>query len=268
MKWLYFTCIFLCVCFSSKGQQWDKGDSLFLEGKYVLAALSFERMFYDERDAKIGAVYLLKKSFCYKALQEYDNALSVLNRVKLSPRDSLMQLVSFEKILVSYLKGDYQSSYNEVLKYKLLFGQTDQDILFIEALNLIAIYKWDEAKRLLIDNHDILSISMSDIDLIFDGNPKPKNPDKAFNLSMFLPGVGQMYAGHPFKGFLSGGIQAGLVGFSAFALYKGYFFTGGLTGVALFYTFYFGGARYARELTEKRNLKEASIMSLKLQQIK
>lgn len=268
MKWLCFICTFLCVCYTSKAQEWEKGDSLFAEGDYLLAAVSFERMYYEAIDEKIRASYLLKKSFCYKALSQFDKSSEVLNRIKLSPRDSIMRMVSYEKILVSYLNGDYQVSYNEVLKNKLLFGSSDRDILFFEALNLIGIYKWVEAEKILSENKDKLGISQRDIASIFNGKNKPKNPDKAFNLSMFLPGVGQMYAGYPFKGLLSGGIQAGLVGFSAYALYKGYFFTGGLTGVAFFYTFYFGGAKYAQELTEKRNLKDASVMSMKLQQMK
>ncbi|MEO9475216.1 MAG: hypothetical protein ABJG41_06765 [Cyclobacteriaceae bacterium] len=179
-----------------------------------------------------------------------------------------MKIVSYEKVLAYYLSEDYQASYNEVLKHKLLFGPNDPDMIFFEALNLIAVYRWKEAEKVLLDNSELLGFSAPDIEMVFDGNKKPKNSDKAFNLSMFLPGVGQMYAGYLFKGLLSGGIQAGLIGASAYALYKGYFFTGGLTGVALFYTFYFGGARYAKELAEKRNKKDAATMSLRLQQLK
>ncbi|MEP3580413.1 MAG: hypothetical protein ABJN36_00410 [Cyclobacteriaceae bacterium] len=230
--------------------------------------MSFERMYYESLDDKVRAGNLLKKAFCYKALSQYDKALEALNRIRLTPRDSVMKIVSYEKVLAYYLNEDYQASYNEVLKNKLLFGPKDPDIVCFEALNLIAVYKWKEAERLLLDNEELLELSVTDIETVFDGNKTPKNPDKAFNLSMFLPGVGQMYAGYPFKGLLSGGIQAGLVGASAYALYKGYFFTGGLTGVALFYTFYFGGARYARELAQKRNEKDAATMSLRLQQMK
>ena len=268
MKWLCFTCIFLCACYTSKAQDWQKGDSLFAEGKYLLAAVSFERMYYESQDDKVRAGNLLKKAFCYKALSQYDNAVEVLNRIRLTPRDSIMKIVSYEKVLAYYLSEDYQASYNEVLKHKLLFGPSDPDMVFFEALNLIAVYKWGEAEKVLISNMELLGVSLPEIETVFDENKKPKNPDKAFNLSMFLPGVGQMYAGYPFKGLLSGGIQAGLIGASAYALYKGYFFTGGLTGVALFYTFYFGGARYARELATKRNEKDAARMSLQLQQMK
>lgn len=268
MKQYCFTCIFLCVCFLSNAQAEREADSLFSEGDFINAAITFEYLAFQEADKSTRWRLLLKKSYCYKARSEYEQALDILKRIKPAANDTLKEIVSYEKILLTYLSDDYQSSHNEILKYKLVFGDIDADIFSLEVLNLMALNRWEEAKKLVQQDNDFLNLTSEEIEYIFTKKLKPKNPDKAFNLSMFLPGVGQWYAGYFFKGVVSGGTQALLIGFSAFSLYKGYFFTGGMTGVALFYTFYFGGARYARELAVLKNRERALEMSLKFNELK
>jgi tetratricopeptide (TPR) repeat protein len=268
MKQYCFICIFLCACFLSSAQIDREADSLFYGGDFINAAVAFEYLAFQEMDKSLKGVLLLKKSYCYKARGEYDQALAILKRVRPAVNDTLKEIVSYEKILLGFLSDDYQSSYNDLLKHKLVFGKIDSDLFSLEVLNLMALNRWEEAKILIQQNSDLLDFSSEEIEYIFTKKLKPKNPDKAFNLSMFLPGVGQMYTGYFFKGVVSGGAQALLIGFSAFSLYNGYFFTGGMTGVALFYTFYFGGARYARELAIQKNKKRALEMSLKFNDLK
>ncbi len=263
MKQFYCTCIFLFACFLSDGQNFDHADSLYEAGEYRLAAISYERLAFDHS----SNIALLKKSYCYKALQEFGEATTVLKRIRLSTRDSLFSIVSYEKILNAYLDQNFQGSYNEILRYKLITGSSDNEIVFLEILNLIALNEWEKAKVILSENKISLSITEDEIDYVFDKKLKTKNPDKAYNLSIFLPGVGQMYAGYPLKGIVSGGIQTVFAGLSIYSFYQGYFFSGSLTGVALFYTFYFGGARYARKLALKRNKEVAFELSTRLQEI-
>jgi hypothetical protein len=164
--------------------------------------------------------------------------------------------------LLHYLAGNFQGSYNELLKYKLgLRSEVDPDMLFLEILNLIAQYQWKEAEELVVENRDLLGLSEDDVLRIFSAQFKYKNPEKAARLSYFLPGVGQWYAGYFFKGAFSGGIQAILGGFSIYSMVEGYVLTGSLTGVALFYTFYLGGVRHAKELADQRNLQSVKEMS-------
>lgn len=240
-----------------------------MQGKFHLSALAFERLAFEAPDNTAKAEYLLKKAFCYKAISEYDKALEILGRIRRPKSDTLKDLISYEKVLLHYLNGDYSSSNNEILRIKLKSeSYLDTDVIYLETLNLIGLNRWEEARELLINNQSTLNISEDEINYVFTKKLKPKSPDKAFTLSMFMPGVGQMYSGYVFKGLISGGIQAVLIGFSGYSLYKGYFFTGGMTGVALFYTFYFGGARHARELAQRKNLEISTGLSHKLEAVK
>ena len=77
--------------------------------------------------------------------------------------------------------------------------------------------------------------------------------EKAIILSYLLPGSGLIYAGAPIRGLTSTTLQAGAMLMIIHGLTEGYFFTGSLTGAALFYVFYNGGAQYAATLSTKRN---------------
>lgn len=265
MKRFYFTCIFLFAYFLSNSQGHSVvADSFFVVGHYQQAAIEFERLAFEEGDEHERSVFLLKKSYCYKALTDYEQALKIIDRINVKKNDSISQLVTYERILLNYLSENYINSYNEILKYKLRNKSISKELIFLESLNLIAMNNWKDAKNVIVQNQQFLEITEDKIAYIFSQKLKPKNPDKAFNLSMFLPGVGQIYSGYVFKGLVSGGIQSVLIGFSALSLYKGYFFTGGMTGVALFYTFYFGGARHARELANRKNLEISTDLSNRL----
>jgi tetratricopeptide (TPR) repeat protein len=263
MRQFWLICIFLFGSFISEGQDAQRADSLFEAGNFSESAIYFERVAFGSNERHASAAALSKKAICYKALGDFEKSMDVLKRISVSGlSDSFKIQVSFEKMTVNYLLDKYEESYREVLKHRLLYGESP-DLLRMEILDLLALNKWVEAKKIVLINAELFHLSEEDINEIFPKKLKPKNPDKAFNLSFFLPGVGQMYAGYPIKGIVSGGIQAVLVAFSAYNLYNGYFFTGGMTGVAFFYTFYFGGAKYASELAVKNNQQKSAIISAK-----
>lgn len=264
MKQFCYTCIFLFGSFFSKAQYMSFADSLFAVGEWHGAAIAYERAFFETSNNDERALALLRKSYCYKSEERFAEAASTLQRIRVTSRSPHFQEIVYEKVLINYLTGNYETSYNELLKLKLVQDSVDEDLIYLEALDLIGMNRWQEAKNVLMAQTVITGLSESALDALFPNKLKTKNPRKAYNLSMFLPGVGQMYAGYPFKGAMSGGMQAGLVGFSLYSMYQGYFFTGGLTGVALFYTFYFGGARYAKELAERKNAENAKNISQKL----
>ncbi|MFT6883151.1 MAG: tetratricopeptide (TPR) repeat protein [Marinoscillum sp.] len=267
MKVFCFVCIYLFACFTNNAQE-SRADSCFATGNLVHAALYFEEQAFFESNLEKKSELLLRKSYCYKALGQFDEAISTLLRIRNTPNDSLNRSVGYEIILNNYLAGNYEESYKSILKQKLRAKGIHVELVYFEALNLLALNRWQEAKELVQLHSDLLSINEGELELLFEGKLEPKKVSKAFNLSMFLPGVGQMYAGYFGKGLFSGAVQAGLVGLSAYSLYNGYFFTGTFTGVAFFYTFYFGGARYAQELAMRSNELRSTELSRRLLGIK
>jgi tetratricopeptide (TPR) repeat protein len=231
--------MFLCVFFTTKAQT---GIELFQQENFEEASLVFEyEYFVSGLDSS-----LLYKAYSQKALGDYENAIRTLNRIR-----SLD--IGYEKALLHYLNGNYEQSRSIILRQRMFDDNFNSDLVILEILNEMARNDYSRARDLLIENQGLLGLNEVEMDDILDRRLKKKDPERAYNISLFLPGIGQWYAGYFGKGFLSGFIQTGLVGFSAYSLYTGYFFSGTLTGVAMFYTFYLGGARYARELAIQKN---------------
>lgn len=259
------TCLFACYFGSAQG----RADSLFGRSEYFEAAIAFEQEAFEAGRSVDRTVPLLKKAYCYKALGEYQEALDITSRITRYDSDSLRKMVMYERILLAYLLEDYPLAQNELIKWDLRFEEDDLQVLPMKFLVQVSLGQIDEARALLNERHEDLQLTVSQAASLLPEKWKLKNTRKAYNLSLFLPGVGQMYAGHFFKGVVSGTVQAGLVAFTAYHLYHGYFFSGGMTGAALLYTFYLGGARYAGQLAERNNeAKKASLKGQFLEAIK
>ena len=247
--------MFLFVCFLTRGQE---AMEFYDQGEYKLAALAFEREYFEEGDPRD----LLYKAYSYKKTEDYSKAIRTLQRISTSD-EKLDQSVLYEMALLNYLIEDYQASYNQVLRYKVFEYPTDQNLLVIEILDLIHIGKWQVARSLMMEKREVLEISMSEIEKIIPTDLTPKNNKKAKTWSYFIPGTGQMYAGFFGKGLVSGGLNAAAIAFTAYSAWTGYYFTGVFTGAALFYTFYLGGARHAGQLAEQKNKKISNKLSRK-----
>ncbi len=246
----YWICIFLCACFWTKGQE-RKAYELMDAKEYIQAALAFERAIFDTNDLQEKNLFLVLKAQCYKALGDYEAGIRNLKRVRFLNSDSLKQAVNYETVLMHYLNSEYQEAYSRLVRMQAQNAETRETMVLAFLVN-VDLEKWRRARELLVDRDSIFNFGTAGIEYILPAKWKPKDPDKAYNLSL-LPGLGQWYAGYFWKGVLSGGIQVLLGGFSIYSLLEGYFFTGTLTGVALFYTFYLGGARHAEELAHRKN---------------
>lgn len=249
------TCIFLCVTFLTKAQ-FEKADSLRAAGNYELAALEYERIVYQSLGPEITNQALLQKGLCYKIQGNFNEVFNTLNRANLFlEQDSINFTIRYELALAAYLSDNYPAANAQLVQIEYFFKENGyEDVLYLHILTLNAMRKWEEAKEKYAQYADENNVPL-DVEQAYAFLPKTKlkNPEKAEKISYFLPGIGQMYAGYFGKGLISSLIQAGLVGFGAYSLYEGYFFTGALTGIGLFYSFYTGGARHAKYLALRKN---------------
>lgn len=250
----YWICIFLCGYFWTKGQE-KLAYQLMAQEQYPKAALAFERAFFEAKDMQERNRFLMLKAQCYKAIGDYEAGIRNLQRVRYLRGDSLKRAVNYEMILLYYLHGALADAQSRLIRMQATGGMS-QEMLLLSFLVNVEQGKWAEARQLLMEQDTVFQLSPEDIEYILPEKLKLKDPRKAYNLSL-LPGIGQWYAGYFWKGVLSGGIQALLGAFSIYSLVEGYFFTGTLTGVALFYTFYLGGARYAETLANRKNEERA-----------
>ena len=189
----------------------------------------------------------------------FSEALNTINRVKSTEKE-----IVYEKIVLLMINQEIEKSYIELLRWKAQNVEIDTSLITLEVILLIHRMEWKAARNLLIQNQALYGFTSGDIDEIISPKFKPKNPDKANSISLLAPGIGQWYAGYFWKGAVSGIFQTTAVGYSVWSFTQGYFYTGTLTGVAMFYTFYLGGSRYAEQLANRKNdqLKLQMITSL------
>ena len=249
-------CIFLFVAYSTNAQ-FEKADSLKNAGELAFAKLEYERIIFQNTDPEIVNQAILKKARIQKSVGDYEAASQTLQRSNLFVKQNELNFnIIREIILTSYLSGNYNTALAQLKQAEYFFKNTGyNELLYLHVLTLNELRQWEEAN---IKYEEYISINGStgltaDEAYYFIDKTKLKDPKKAETLSYVLPGVGQMYAGYFGKGLLSSAIQGSLMAFGAYSLYEGYFFTGALTGIGLFYSFYSGGVRHARYLALKKN---------------
>lgn len=252
------TCTFLCVLFSITKAQ-NTADSLWQKGEYEQAALAYEYQLYRLENRDLLNHLLLQKTWCYKALGQFDKAQKTMSRMDLSLAlsDSTRYVLLYESALCAYLNKSYAEvvSFTAQTKYFVKDSTISNKILFLEILSLNELKRWTEAKKVFYRYalHNNISAKIVDSLYLFEKNPKLKKPEKAQLYSSIIPGWGQLYAGYPIKGATSLVLQAGALGFGVYSFWHKYYISGFFTGVGLFNLFYQGGGRYAYKLAEQKN---------------
>jgi hypothetical protein len=266
----YLIYIYLCAPFFINAQI-HVGDSLFNNEQWLAARVAYERALYQGvTSIDQYNTLLLKKALCFKAEKNFDAAYQVLVKSSFyEGSDSIKLLLYYEAALNAYLSNKPDISIGLIQEQSFYLQDTDQknQLLFLEIIALNEMQQWQEAEKsfLLYTQINRLDNTEGIYDEIL--NYKFKKIKKAENLSYILPGVGQMYAGYPLRGLLSGAIQGGLVYLSLSSFLNGYYFSGTFTGVALFYMFYNGGARYASKLATRNNEEKVAEFNTKIKEI-
>ncbi len=196
---------------------------------------------------------MVKRAYVQKKLGQFSSAFNNLQRADIYVlSDSLASVVLYEMAINAYLANMYDQSLSKLVELETYNHSYKKQASLIEILCLNELSRWDAAHEKFLNFCSTYSLNI--VDPYADPNAlKMKNPGKAFNLSYILPGAGQIYAGHFWKGFLSGILNLTAVGFATYSFWGGYYFSGLFTGAGFLYIFYNGGARYAEVLTEQYN---------------
>ncbi len=245
----------------------QKANDLFAERKFFEASIEYERAIYNQPETEILRIARLKKALCYRQLSRYNDALDALNRINLfNVHDTLVTKVLYEKAFNLYLNQQPQEALWNIERMqaeKMPAGQY-RTILPLKIIILNYNREWQEATQTF--SEWILSLPLTDskkqqwvdsMAILYEEENLPKNysEETASNLSRFIPGTGQWYAGHFWEGAASFLINASVLGFGVHQIWYGYYFTGYVAGLGIFYRTYFGGMERAGNLAkiEKEN---------------
>ena len=80
----------------------------------------FSRTFIDLKEDAIVIKSLFGRALCYKEIQQYDRAIRDINAVigKIQRDDPLYQRSRYEKVLISYLTGNYESVLSQLKDFR------------------------------------------------------------------------------------------------------------------------------------------------------
>ncbi len=199
----------------------------------------------------------------HKSLARYREVQTELNRIGVirAPEDTLFTMRAYELALAQYMTEDYQDALNTLENCVIMLSEENTatgSLLTLKALCHNQLFQFDEGERTLIQLQQLVpeeqAILYAKAIKKYEDTPKYKDPEKARHLSL-LPGLGQVYTGKVFEGGISFLLNASALGFGAWQVYSGYYFTGYVVGVTLLQKFHSGGQHRAELLAVQKNRK-------------
>ena len=259
-------CIFLFVLFS-KVRSNNTADSLFKNSEFFEAAIEYERLFYYSKDLNDKNFFLYKKSLCYKALGEYQEAFEHLKRISLfGLEQEARDLYNYETAIVAYLAGEFTHCETTllILSRSSLDSAHYKNVCLIGALNSIMLTDFEASKRYTKDfmvlNNDTTAQRLNELDLIYKKGKLPKLKDKKkLHWIGIVPGFGQMYVGKVGEGLTNLGMNIAAFAFGVYQIWHGFYVTGYFVGALSINKLYFGGRTRAEnqlKITNNNKLTE------------
>lgn len=275
----YFSFIFLCGIFLNSQASITKSDSLFAAGKYFEASVEYERLIFQAKSREKLNYYKYRKSLCYKNMKEFGRALDELQPIYFSnPDDSLYRFVCYQQALCFFLTGEPARALWKIDEY---FHRSSDSTSFryfmpVRILALNETYQWAEARKCFLDFVKMQSFSPEEkvgwgktVEKLYSRKSRPnvKSVSRAENLSRFIPGSGQIYAGKAGEGIVNFLINASVLTFAGIEVYHGFYITGYLAGLGFFNKTYHGGIKRAGILASQRNREEIADFNRQINQL-
>ena len=260
---LLLCCNFLCLFFQAAGRNsidsilFKEATILYDKQSYDLSALKYEEIVYCSNNRDIVIKAKLGKAYCKKMQGNYSGALWELNRIAVDQllNNSLKCSIYHEKALLNYLLDDFMEA--EFMLNKMEYFVKDSLLVknsnYLKCLVLAGLDKWDEVDVCIKTMLDTNKVKLAE----YQEYKKHKSLKKAKLLSYLFPGLGQVYAGSIVGGISSSLLQFGALGFTALSFYHGFYFSGALTGIPIFFSLFTGDKSHTVYLVNKRNEKIA-----------
>lgn len=215
---------------------------------------------------------LLQKALSLKHQQRYADAIHELNRIAIrNPQDTLLAEKSYQLAACQYLNKSYQQCIDGIamVQHTLANDPMLAHLLTLKTLSHNHLFQHEQARQTLLDlsQHAENGTLYQQIakDLYENDQPKRfKDPEKAHNLSMIIPGTGHLYSGAFGEGAINFLLNASALSFGAWHVYTGYYFTGYVVGVTTLERFHTGGKMRAKNLAIWKNTENANQLNLQI----
>ena len=281
-KKLPLICVFLSgICFTNAQlsnclSNSTKADSLYQQGKYWDASIFYERCLFelanDSVTEKSEVNNILRTSLYLKAVKSKISCLKLEGNLRDLPDfitrcrqldipDSFRQTLGYDEMLAYYLNGNYTLAIEAAKSLdSTLFSKEEIKVgKLITILSLNELCRWNDAAKCYGDYLKENSDKIRDIgnaEILFKKSPKLNSERKARMLSIFLPGLGQAYAGRTLEGLGNLLLQTSSVLYILASWESGYYLASVLIGGSLFEALRSGCERRAAKLISLENNKK------------
>jgi len=178
----------------------------FQEQEYTIASKAYQRVLYYEKEKYNFEVYH-KLGKAYFDLEDFDKSSYYYELAyNVADDDSLKNHLMFNKISCKLFKHDFQMALMQLLGMDdNLSGYFNKKRIFYLGVTYFGLEQFDKSKmhfqKIIGDDSNLLA----ELDELFVSNNKINKikPNLAKVLSMFLPGLGQVYAGNITSGLNS-----------------------------------------------------------------
>jgi len=200
-------------------QPLDLAESLYKAGSYNEAITEYKRHLFFREDDRTPEIYH-RIGLCFRNLGDWTNAESMTKMaIELQGDDSLRSAYYMDLVIIYMAAGNYPAAELRLLK---LVSFADQPTIrrrasFFRMVNFIYQKKWEACREALntgsaLNEPAATAILMAMLEKYMKSR---KSPSTAKWLSTFVPGLGQLYAGHPWSAINAGAIN-GFLGYNLF----------------------------------------------------
>ncbi|MCX7987144.1 MAG: hypothetical protein N2662_09420 [Bacteroidales bacterium] len=267
--WLFGMCIITSKA-NTDDYSWllEEAKNLYNEGLFDEAIINCERYLYfsQDKELKNTALFIEAKAFQQKA--NYKNSSTILLSISPFQLDPKMKaLIDLNLALNGYLQGNYDEAevYTESCDTSVLDVKDKINFELLRLITLCEREKWKEAIFLAQNSKFISDSIKSELLKLLNNPPKFLNKKKLEWFSRFVPGSGQIIAGHVTEGIFSFALCGSAIALGTFLVLNSYYFSGYFIGAGTLYAFYYGGIRRLDEIVEFENQrkKNSYIQNLK-----
>lgn len=253
-KTLFIILFNLIGCYSLLAQDIQQlkeyADQQSEKGNYSIALKEYQRILLFDSDRRYDDVYAKIASIYYK-VEDFDNALVYFDFAwKAIQQDSLKHEFAFKKILCYYKLDKYLLALSELYDFPTHltpYFESKRNLYF--AICYFGLEDHAESLTYFAEIVDSTGLNLIDSTLVLLNKYQKKyDPDKLEMMSIFLPGLGQAYAGNIGNGLNSIILLAGIVTYSYYTMIAYTILDGTLVLTSWFYRYYAGGHRKAYEL--------------------
>ncbi|HCU61550.1 MAG TPA: hypothetical protein DGC94_10620 [Prolixibacteraceae bacterium] len=236
-------------------------------------------MLFHSPDVATQHYFKYRKAQCYKQLKDFSRALEELQSIYFNnSSDSLYMRVCYEQSLCLYLNGEAPKALWKIDEYihRSKDSTSFQYFMPIKLLCYNETQQWNEAKGCFVQFIKAQTFSQEkekeltdSIEWLYTRKnlPRMKSADRAETWSRFIPGAGQIYAGHTGEGITNFLINASILTFAGIQAINHYYITGYLMGLGFFNKTYHGGMKRAVTLAQERNKEEMIRFNSKINQM-